>query len=48
MHPYFFPGVRLPENVHCVDDILSILKEVNIIIIIIPIPFVAGFIDSIA
>lgn len=46
MHPYFFPGITLPNNVHCIDDILQVIKEVNMIIIAIPIPFVEDFIVS--
>lgn len=47
LHPYFFPGIKLPENVHCIESPEQILGEVDTIIIVIPIPFVTDFVDSI-
>lgn len=48
LHPYFFPGIKLPENIHCIDSPDQILSEIDTIIIVIPIPFIADFICSIS
>ncbi|MCD5374861.1 hypothetical protein LR010_00220 [Candidatus Gracilibacteria bacterium] len=41
-HPYFFEGVKLPENIELIADTQDFLPEVDIIISIIPCQFVGG------
>lgn len=46
MHPYFFPGVKLPENIQLISNTDDFLPEVDLIISIIPCQFVSGAFDS--
>lgn len=47
-HPYFFPGVVLSRNVECVDNILDIIGDMDVIMVVIPIPFLSSFVNTIA
>ncbi len=46
-HPYFFRWVILPTNIECIKNFSQITDEVDIIVIVVPIPFVASLIESI-
>jgi glycerol-3-phosphate dehydrogenase (NAD(P)+) len=45
-HPYFFSGYKLPENINLIYDYVSILKDIDLIIIAIPVQFISSTINS--
>lgn len=48
MHPYFFQRRELGTNIHLVDDLSVAVSGAEIILIVIPVPYIRDFIESIA
>ena len=46
-HPYFFPGVLLPENIELIENTQTKLPEIDIIISIIPCQFIGNAFEGI-
>ena len=47
-HPIFFPGVELSSRVTLVSDYTSVLRDMDIVILVIPYQFLKDFLSEIS
>ena len=47
-HAYFFPWARLCDNVVIIDDLVSHIRDTDIIIIVVPVPYIRDLVATIS